>query len=139
MKKIIFVFAILAASCASQDEDPQPAQALRPVSSFEIARHRIDPGRFHLYLFGADTLTFTNIVPDPSLVGVFDFDTNEGAKGKFKNASLYHNGTQTQVLQSGRLTIRAFKPGESIDLVYDVTFANGDRIQGSWAGKISPI
>lgn len=141
---IIFVvlmaiaFAILFSGC-SEDADPAPAARVMNFTDDNTdARYHIDTDEFSLFLLGADSLTFTNIIPNPGKIGTFDFDAVEGSPGTFKNASLYHKGQQQQGISAGRLTITAFSD-DFIEFAYTVTFRNGDRLEGLYRGQIRPI
>jgi hypothetical protein len=134
---LLILLGMLFTSC-SEEADPAPAARVAFTDADTNARYQIDADEFALFLFGADTLTFTSITPNPERIGTFDFDAVEGTPGKFKNASLYQDGQQEQGLSAGRLTITAFS-GDFIELAYTVTFRTGRVVAGSYSGQIRPI
>lgn len=137
MKALIIVALFtLVVSCSSEDVAPV---ALKQAITTTSAAHAIEAGEFHIYLFGADTITFTSIVPNPGLVGSFDYDLTEGTPGKFKNSEYLSGGKLDELLTIGRITINALTPGQYIDITYDVTYRDGRRAQGSYNGKIKTL
>jgi len=138
MKNVLFIFALASLAACSADEEIAPLVSRQSVD-VNTARHEIGAQEFSLYLLGTDSITFTNIVPAAGLVGAYQYDAQEGKPGAFKNSELFHEGTLVELLSAGRLEIRAFTPGVSIDFTYDVTYRDGKRVVGSYAGKISKL
>lgn len=139
--QLLAVAALIIGMLASCSEEADPGPAARVMNFTDAntdARYQINGDEFGLFLLGEDTLTFTNIIPNPEIVGTFDFDAVEGTPGKFKNASLYHDGQQEQGISAGRLEITAFS-GDFIDFTYVVTFESGKRLEGVYSGQIKPI
>lgn len=129
---------LIGFACMESDPALDPVRTMTFTEANTNARYKIDADEFAVYLLGSDTLTFTNIIPNPEIVGTFDFNDMEGTPGSFKNASLYEDGRQEQGLSAGRLTITAFS-GDFIEFAYTVTFRTGKRLDGVYSGQIRPI
>jgi hypothetical protein len=138
MKRVIFLIVTLAFAC-SESEDPTPAaKSFQFTDANTVAKHWIKPGEFHLYLFGLDTMTFINIIPNPNRIGVFDYNDIEGTPGKFMNSSCFEDGQHDQLLSAGRLEIKTFND-DFIDFTFDVTYRSGKHVQGSYQGEVSKL
>jgi hypothetical protein len=139
MKNVLFIFALASLAACSAEEEIRPSVSRQTVD-VNTAKHEIGSPEFSLYLLGADSITFTNIVPAAGLVGEYRYDAVEGTPGAFKNSELFQGaGLAAELLSEGRHEIRAFTPGVSIDFTYDVTYRDGKRVVGSYNGKISPL
>jgi hypothetical protein len=138
MRNLFFVFALASLAACSAEEEIRPLASRQSVD-VNTARHEIGAQAFDLYLFGSDSITFTNIIPAAGLVGEYRYDAQEGKPGAFKNSEFFRDGVLVELLSEGRLEIRAFTPGVSIDFTYDVTYRDGKRVVGSYKGKISKL
>lgn len=134
-----YLFAvIIALSFACSEEDPAPAAAKLSDGRI-VAKHWIHPSKeVGLFLFGRDTITFINIIPNPTIKGIYNYNHIEGTPGTFKNSEYHANGIETQLLSAGRLEIKTFEL-DYIDFSYDVTYQNGKRLHGSYTGSISNL